>query len=528
MKSKISLKNRLILPIALLGVVALISNIWAIFNIRNVNDNAAVIADDYMAGKDKLAEIRQSAMNIHKMALSHIVATDYETMISVVSGIKEEERALDDMLEEYENYITDGDRDAYQNLISNYEAFKHTLVHLVCASACRKTQDAYAYANGDVAYYNSEMESNIDQLESSINEQTTQARNQLSSVYRTSIVTNTITILLCFGLVLTAITIVLNYVVKPIKNILNTLNESAAHINTVVREVLKRTKNSNQSSMELSSLAEELSASIQKMASNASNINLNAEEIKSGADGMAEECGEITEYSIRMRTRADEMERSAQVTLEMTNAKVTDILKVLSEAIENSRSVDRINSLTKEIMNISSTINLIALNASIEAARAGAAGHGFAVVANEILELADSSQQTANRIQEVNETVTKMVHNLSESAQHLVDYMNESILTQFQTFVGTGKQYQNDAAYIEESMDEFNEKVTLLKNSITEIAASIALITKTIDESVSGISGVADSAQSLVRDMKDITARMDTNQEIVEDLNRETMAFANL
>ena len=528
MKSRISIKSRLILPIALLGMVALISNIWAVFNIRNVNNNAAVIADEYMAGKDNLAEIRQSAMNIHKMTLSHIVATDYETMIHVVSEIKQEERALDAMLAEYKSYLTEDDTDTYQELLSHYEAFKHALVHLICASASRKTQDAYTYANGDVAYYNTEMESCIDALEASITEQTVQARDQLSSVYRSSIITNAVTILLCFGLVLAAITIVLNYVVAPIKNILSTLGESTSRINSVVGEVLERTRNSNQSSMDLSALAEELSASIQKMATNASNINLNAEEIEFGANDMSEECSNIAAYSMNMRTRADEMEHSAQITLEMTNAKVKSILEVLSEAIENSRSVDRINSLTKDIMNISSTINLIALNASIEAARAGTAGHGFAVVAKEILELADSSQKTANRIQETNETVTKIVHNLSESAQQLVDYMNESILTQFGEFVNTGSQYKNDAAYIEKSMDEFNEKVTQLKNSITEIAASISLITKTIDESVSGISGVAGSAQSLVKDMKDITHRMDTNQEIAEELNRETMAFANL
>ena len=96
-----SIKNRLILPIILLGMVALISNLLAVINISNVNGNAARITDNYMTGKDKLAQISQSVLNIHKMALSHIVATDYETMITVVEQIKEEEALLDVMLEEY-------------------------------------------------------------------------------------------------------------------------------------------------------------------------------------------------------------------------------------------------------------------------------------------------------------------------------------------------------------------------------------------------------------------------------------------
>ncbi len=94
MKKKLNIKYRLILPIALLGIVALISNVLAVTNIKNVNDNAANIADNYMEGKTQLAKIQQSVMNIHKMALSHIVATDYNTMIIFVNDIKEEEKSL--------------------------------------------------------------------------------------------------------------------------------------------------------------------------------------------------------------------------------------------------------------------------------------------------------------------------------------------------------------------------------------------------------------------------------------------------
>ena len=95
----------LIIPIALLGMVALLSNILSIINIRNVNSSASNIADNYMDGKSRLAQICQTSMDIHKMALSHIVATDYDTMIVLVQQIKDEERVLDEMLAEYEGYV---------------------------------------------------------------------------------------------------------------------------------------------------------------------------------------------------------------------------------------------------------------------------------------------------------------------------------------------------------------------------------------------------------------------------------------
>ena len=214
MKKKLNIKYRLILPIALLGIVALISNVLAVTNIKNVNDNAANIADNYMEGKTQLAKIQQSVMNIHKMALSHIVATDYNTMIIFVNDIKEEEKRLEGMLADYEIYITDEDRKTYDALLSDYDSLKHSLVFLVCASASSKTQEAYAYANGDVASFNAAVENDIDVLDDSISSRTAQARKQLSSVYIISMVTNSASTLACIVLVFISVSLILKSVDK--------------------------------------------------------------------------------------------------------------------------------------------------------------------------------------------------------------------------------------------------------------------------------------------------------------------------
>ena len=142
MKGRLTLQQRLILPIILLGLVTLLSNILAVFSINNVHRNAGTIVDEYMVSEGKLEEIRRSMMDIHLLALSHIVAEDHATMIRLVQELKAEEAALDEKLAAYERFVSQEDQETYLSLLEDYDAFKHALVYLVCASADSKPQDA--------------------------------------------------------------------------------------------------------------------------------------------------------------------------------------------------------------------------------------------------------------------------------------------------------------------------------------------------------------------------------------------------
>lgn len=312
MKKKLSIQQRLIFPIILLGIVAFISNVLSVFNINNVNFNASKIVDNYMVGLETLQNIRHTTTNIHKMALSHIVATDYSTMITIVAQIKEEEKTLEAYLKEYKNYVTEDGEAVYTQLLENYDSFKHALVYLVCFSADSKTQDAYAYANGDVAHFGSAIASNTDELYTIVSERTASARQKLSFVYIVSLIIAVASVVTCLVLVLAAIRIIKKYVIKPIKGTVDTLQESSQKLDEVTGEVLKHTRTSGKSARDLSALTGSLSMAIQKVASNAVIINSSVADIKEDVHDMAEECSAITNYSSEMKIRANEMEAAAQ------------------------------------------------------------------------------------------------------------------------------------------------------------------------------------------------------------------------
>lgn len=340
--------------------------------------------------------------------------------------------------------------------------------------------------------------------------------------------TSAATLLAGLFLVFAAFRIIRTSVIAPIRDAMQTLQDSSGRTGTVVGEVRNRTRTSRDHVHKLSRLTDELTAAFEEIAGNAASIRDNAADTQTDTRKMRGECAAITAYSVDMRGRAEEMEQSAQKNKEAILTKTQEIMGVLNKAIEQSRSVEQIDLLTKDILSISSSTDLIAVNASIEAARAGTAGKGFAVVAQEIRKLADSCAETAGHIQQVSAVVTGAVEHLSESAQDLVDYLGQNILTQFELSVQSGQQYRKDAAYIEASMEAFQQQSERLQTAMDEIAASITGISEAIDGALPDVTGAADSTRVLAEDMTGIAARMDTNQEIVGELNRQMDVFANL
>lgn len=318
----------------------------------------------------------------------------------------------------------------------------------------------------------------------------------------------------------------INLFMDKLQEILKLIIENTNYMENVVAEVDGSVVKSNDSASDLSAMTEELSATMQDVGLSVNTINDNADDMLKDVEIIATKSDDINQFSKEMKANAEKIESDARYNMVQTGEKVGNILDVLNKAIEDSKSVDQVNNLTNDILNISSQTNLLALNASIEAARAGEAGKGFAVVADEIRQLADSSRETANKIQSINSVVVAAVNNLSDNANNLVSYLQQTILPEFQTFVDGGVKYKENASYIENAMDEFVEKTDVLKKNMDEIAHSISTITTVVDEGAAGVNNAAISTQNLVEDIVNISNKMIENKSIAQNLKNSTNIFA--
>lgn len=574
-KKKLSTKLIILIPVFILGIFSIISNVMSVSNIRNVNRSAVQISEVSLKNVSSLAEIQRQTQDMHNLGLSHIIAVDLDSMIRLVEKIRSQEDALEKDLESYKIYVTPDTKKEYNDIKKNYEELKYECANVMAFSAAGKSEDAYELANGKISKCADAIESDIESIKKIVNQDANAQRQKLTSAYHSSIGTSIVTILISIAALFSAMVAVLRWVIYPLANTNREMNEIISEIDNrqgdltrrvtitnnkevasvggginafmaklqeifrmissnsrdlegVVNEVRESVQTSNGSVSDLSALTEELSATMQDISDNASRINENTESVAGEVKSIAEKTIEINQYTKEMKEHAEAMEHAARENMDTTGAKVNDIVSVLSQAIEDSNSVNQVDNLTNDILNIASQTNLLALNASIEAARAGDAGKGFAVVASEISQLAAASQEAANNIQSINAIVITAVHNLADNANGLVEYMNEKILPEFQKFVESGGAYHDKATFIESVMADFEAKTDSLQNSMDEIANSVNTISHAIEEGVSGVVSAADSTQVLVSDMDKISKKMDENFAIAEGLKKETSVFTKL
>ncbi len=573
-KMRLSITIIILVPVFILGALAIFSNTAAISNLKKVNKTAMTIADEHMVNISDLSEIEKELQEIHKKALSHIIATDLDTLIATVAEGRAEQEILDNYLIEYKDNLSEEDAGAYNTIVSNYETMKYEIANLMAFSGNAEKEKAFALANSTIKQCSDEMQRQVEGMMVRAQESASQASDALTAEYNKAVLKNTIIVVLSvIALLITLysvfiliirklivanheindiirgidqsegdltkrISILSNDEISDLGNGINTfmgklqsimkmIIENSRKLEEVVSEVQESVRTSNDSASDLSAVTEELSATMQEVGHSATIINQNADSVRSEVEMIADKSNSINEYSKRMKENADKMELDAKTNMQETSTKVQEILEVLNQAIADSKSVEQVNGLTNDILNISSQTNLLALNASIEAARAGEAGKGFAVVADEIRQLAASSRQTANRIQEINSVVINAVHNLAGHSNNLVEYMTDSILPEFENFVTSGEQYRDNATYIEGVMNEFTTKTDDLKRAVDEIAASIETITDAIEDGARGVTGAAESTQVLVTDMENISNRMEENQLIAAALQKETDVFKN-
>lgn len=305
---------------------------------------------------------------------------------------------------------------------------------------------------------------------------------------------------------------------KQIKTHSGSLDESSQNILVKVSDSTKETE-------VVSSETQELCGEMSNIAEMITQIAVDMRLLNQNSESISEESMSGKAYTVRMKDKANHIKELANNSKEESQ-KITASLKAdLGVSVENSKSVNAIQSLTDEILSIASQTNLLALNASIEAARAGEAGKGFAVVADEIRELADNSRNTANSIQQISNEVTSSVESLAAASDKLLEFVTTGVLEDYDQFVEASEEYLKDADTMEQMMTGFNDKSVFLADSAKEVNQKLDEISGVIEGESTRAAQLFDTIHGLASNMSQIQEHTAVNDEVSNALKVEISKF---
>lgn len=283
----------------------------------------------------------------------------------------------------------------------------------------------------------------------------------------------------------------------------------------------------------LSQVSENESSAAEELAATSESLVANSNLLSSKTDESMNNLGELSKWESVVADNLEKVETASRDLLDKSmenekllndlhkiNGEVSESIKLTTDTAQKlSDAVQEIDVTLSLISDISSSTNLLALNASIEAARAGEAGRGFAVVATEVGNLANSTQESLNVVESVIDRVQENVREITRQIEENFLKLN----TQNEHFANVFKSMQDMTALLNTSVDAIGTMGETYSKQAEVIEKTVS-INQAIAESIRNENGQFSSinamAESNANDTTQVAAQASAINEMVDEMSR--------
>lgn len=273
-------------------------------------------------------------------------------------------------------------------------------------------------------------------------------------------------------------------IIDKIKNSSIHINDSASELNEIMHSV----KNYSEST---AASTQELSASMEETFATAEEISSSIEQMDDSTKDIALQIKDGTVLSKTLAKRAETIKENTTASSSQTREVYKSMKDKTTVAIQKAESVSKINTLANSIKEIAQQTSLLSLNASIEAARAGESGKGFSVVASEIGKLANQSSETVNNISAIVTEVNETVKELTESLETTLEFLDKSVLQDYEDFISVSEQYSADAFQVNDTISAIHNSVKIVIQYMDTISHAVSGITSNVGNATSSVTDIA-------------------------------------
>ena len=300
---------------------------------------------------------------------------------------------------------------------------------------------------------------------------------------------------------------------EKLNDIVSGVNEHALNLQQDTASLKERADFCNDGTKQISQAMEELSVTAVTLAENVQDVNAKSLEMGNAITDIDGDVQVLSDNSNHMDKANDDAAKSIETVLDSSNRSSAIVEKITNQIEETNQAISSINEAVDLIMDITGQTSLLSLNASIEAARAGQAGRGFVVVADEIKKLSEQSAQGADAIKQV--------------ADNIFEKSNESVALVNEVKELIGKE-QEDISVTKESFEILSKTINdnlVAVSRISEKTKQLDTIKQAIIGNINDLSAISEENAA---SNQEVSANITNIAESIDEMNAATGHVNNI
>lgn len=547
----------------LVGVVGSIG----LSNMSKIDTNSEKMHDEKLKSIQCLYKLRLNFSEIRTDIIRLLFQSNGKQDDKLIKDINVLFDKSDETMNEYEKtLISNADKENFSKLKQNVSSYEEEMDSIAKLVTENKLDAANKRFKGKVVDIRKFIEADVDKLIDKNSADADKFNNSNKLTFKNSFYVTTVLVILSFAVAIILGLFISIAISKQLKKVLvfaNALGEGdltksveiqskdeignlAAALNNAKSNIHNLISKLVSSISEISATGEELSATTEEIYSKMELVNKSTEQISKGAQDLSATTEEVnasteevtattsilaknaadTTLSVnKIKERAIDIKNTAAKSIKEGNLIYEENCSNIEQAIEEVKVVEQVKIMADSISDIAEQTNLLALNAAIEAARAGEQGKGFAVVADEIRQLAEQSSQSVANIRDMVSKIQSSVDNLSKSGRDVLEFISNNVKPNNEFLMNTGIQYEKDAEFVSNIINSFAASSKQIDEVIVQVSGAVENASTVAQESATGSEEIMGSVDQITHAVNEVAKSSQVQAELSQKLNEMIQEF---